>query len=184
MSQLPEWAKQGRALWKYRGQERPPFAEEPGPGQESVWDYPRPPALVSDHRIVEVRAGDELIARSTACCRILETASPPTVYIPPQDIEQGVLEGAPGQSACEWKGLSRFWHVVTGNTRISQAAWSYPDPLPGFEAIRDYVSFYPGRVDCTIDGESVRPQPGGFYGGWITSEIVGPVKGEPGTGGW
>ncbi|MDH3464171.1 MAG: DUF427 domain-containing protein, partial [Acidimicrobiia bacterium] len=80
--------------------------------------------------------------------------------------------------------LCRFWHVVTGRVRVQQAAWSYPDPFPGFEAIRDYVSFYPGRVDCTIDGEAVRPQAGGFYGGWITSEIVGPVKGEPGTGGW
>ena len=127
---------------------------------------------------------DRLIARTNDSIRILETASPPTVYIPPHDIVPGVLQPAPGQSACEWKGLSRYWHVNVAGHRIPQAAWSYPDPLPGFEALRDYVSFYPARVECTIDGEVVRPQPGGFYGGWITSEIVGPVKGEPGSAGW
>lgn len=184
MSRIPEWARQARAGWRYFGQERPHFAEEPGPGQESVWDYPRPPALLPDTRQVQVRAGGKVIARSNGCYRILETASPPTVYIPPGDIVPGALEPAPGRSACEWKGLSRYWNVVVDGKRFTQAAWSYPDPLPGFEAIRDYVSFYPGRVDCTLDGEPVRPQPGGFYGGWITSEIVGPVKGEPGSSGW
>jgi uncharacterized protein (DUF427 family) len=179
--------------WKRVGQERPPFAIEPGPGQESVWDYPRPPRLVADPREIVVRVGDVEIARTRRAVRVLETASPPTFYIPPDDVRRELLQPAPGSSFCEWKGAATYWSVVAdgggdGNDgaieRREQAAWSYPAPMQAFESIRDYFSFYPARVDCFVDDERVRAQPGGFYGGWITSEIVGPVKGEPGTSGW
>lgn len=170
--------------WRYFGQERPPFAREPGPGEESVWDYPRPPRLAPDAREVVVRAGLEVVARSTRAIRVLETASPPTFYLPPADVRRELLVERSGASACEWKGRARYWTVQTAEAVLEDAAWSYPEPLPAFAEIRDFVSFYPARLECTVDGEVVRAQPGGFYGGWVTSEIVGPVKGEPGTGSW
>jgi uncharacterized protein (DUF427 family) len=177
--------------WKRVGQERPPFAIEPGPGQESVWDYPRPPRLVADPREILVRVGDIEIARTRRAVRVLETASPPTFYIPPDDVRTELLEASPGSSFCEWKGAASYWSVEIASPgpdgaieRRPQAAWSYPAPMQAFESIRDYFSFYPARVDCFVDDERVRAQPGGFYGGCITSEIVGPVKGEPGTSGW
>lgn len=170
--------------WRYYGQERPSFALSPLPGQESVWDYPRPPRLEPDARQVVVRAGGETVASSRRAVRVLETASPPTFYLHPDDVRRDLLIERPGTSACEWKGIARYWSVRAGGRVLEDVAWSYPHPLPGFEAIGDHLSFYPGRIECTVDGERVRPQPGGFYGGWITSEIVGPVKGEAGTGGW
>ncbi len=168
-------------MWQYTGVERPSFAEEPGPGQESVWDYPRPPALVTSDKLVVVEAGGVELARSSRCFRVLETASPPTWYIPAEDVNFEALVHAPGSSFCEWKGAASYWALATGGEEV---AWSYPDPSPRFVAIRDAVGFYPGRVACTVDGERVRPQPGHFYGGWVTDDIVGPVKGEPGTGHW
>lgn len=170
--------------WRYFGQARPPFAVEPADGQESVWDYPRPPRLEGDAREVVVCAHGEAVARSRRAVRVLETASPPTFYLPPADVRQDLLVERPGSSACEWKGVARYWSVCVGDLVLKDVAWSYPDPLPGFEPIRDWVSFYPGRIECTVGGERVGPQPGGFYGGWVTSEIVGPVKGDPGTAWW
>ncbi|MDX1579844.1 MAG: DUF427 domain-containing protein [Gemmatimonadota bacterium] len=170
--------------WRYFGQERPPFAEDPGPGQESVWDYPRPPRLEPDDREVIVSTGEVEIARTQRAVRVLETASPPAFYLPPEDVRMDLLIERPGRSACEWKGTARYWSVRTGERVLEDIAWSYPDPRPDFASLRDYVSFYPGRVACRVGGERVEPQPGGFYGGWVTSEIVGPVKGAPGTGGW
>ncbi len=171
----------GAGGWQYDGSLRPPFAEPPGPGCESVWDYPRPPRLAADTRLVEVRDGERLLVSTRRAVRVLETASPPTFYLPPEDLMPGLLVPAPGSSYCEWKGRARYWALVDGGEPV---AWTYDKPTPAFAAIRGWLSFYPARVACHVDGERVRPQPGGFYGGWLTSEIVGPVKGEPGTGHW
>lgn len=170
--------------WKYTGDGRPPFAVEPGPGEESVWDYPRPPRMEADRRLVEVRSGELEVARTRRSIRVLETASPPGVYIPPEDVRLELLEPFPGSSLCEWKGRARYWSVRTPDGLNEKAGWSYPDPSEGFEEIAGYISFYPARLECSVAGERAEPQPGGFYGGWLTKEIVGPVKGEPGTGGW
>jgi uncharacterized protein (DUF427 family) len=170
--------------WSNTGRQRPPFAIAPASGQESVWDYPRPPCLVADPREVVVRLGDVEIARTRRALRILETASPPTFYVPLADVPAQFLAPAAGTSWCEWKGEARYWSVVTPTGRVDRAAWSYPSARAEFAAIRDHVAFYPARLECTVNGERVRPQPGGFYGGWITNDVVGPFKGDPGTGGW
>jgi uncharacterized protein (DUF427 family) len=170
--------------WAHRGQRRPAFAIDPGPGQESVWDYPRPPRLVADPRRVEVRIGEALLARSSHAIRVLETASPPTFYLPRADVRMELLRRATGHSYCEWKGQAIYFDAIDDRRVIERAAWSYENPTAPFSAIAGYLSFYPGRVTCTVDGERVRPQRGAFYGGWVTDEIVGPYKGEAGTGGW
>jgi uncharacterized protein (DUF427 family) len=170
-------------MWQYTGQERPPFADEPGPGQESVWDYPRPPALVRSEKEVIVTAGDEVLARSSRCLRVLETASPPTWYIPEDDVNRALLVASPGSSFCEWKGAASYW-ALAARPGDDPVAWSYPEPGARFADLRNAYGFYPGRVDCFVDGERVRPQPGYFYGGWITDELTGPWKGDPGTGHW
>ncbi len=169
-------------MWQHVGTERPDFAAEPGPGQESVWDYPRPPIARADGRLVEVRADDKLIASSRRCYRVMETASPPTFYLPPSDVNREHLVQSAGSSVCEWKGAATYWALA--NDPGMAVGWSYPRPRARFDTIRDFFSFYPGRVACFVDGERVAPQPGRFYGGWITPEVVGPFKGEPGTGHW
>jgi len=184
MQKLPEWAKRGRGGWRYDGTERPRFAASPGPGQESVWDYPRPPRVVKDNREVLVCADGVEIARSSRCIKVQETASPPTFYIPPEQINMDCILPASGTSLCEWKGAASYMDVVTPVRRYVKVGWSYLDPFPEFEAIRDFLSFYPARLECFIDGERVRAQPGEFYGGWVTDDIVGPFKGQPGSGGW
>lgn len=177
-------AQEAADVWEYRGQRRPPFADKPGAGRESVWDYPRPPRLEHDARRIEVRSGGRVLADSRRTYRVLETASPPTFYIPPEDVVVELLRPRPGGSVCEWKGTAIYWALQADNVAAEAIAWSYPDPMPGFAAIAGYFSFYPGRVESYVDGERVLPQPGGFYGGWVTGEIVGPFKGEPGTGHW
>jgi uncharacterized protein (DUF427 family) len=163
-----------------------PQRVEPGPGQESVWDYPRPPRVEPSKRTARVVFDDVEIARSDRALRVLETSGPPTYYIPLTDIASEHLEAVAGHSTvCEWKGTARYYDVVVGDRRAARAAWDYPDPKTAFTALRDHVAFYPGRVDaCYLDDELVTPQPGEFYGGWITADIVGPFKGEPGTHGW
>ena len=173
-----------RAKWRYRGKSRPPFAEEPGPGQESVWDYPRPPRIEPDARRVRVTYEGAVLAESGATLRVLETASPPVFYIPPDDVDLTRLRRECGGSLCEWKGIATYWSVVGTEATLSNVGWSYDTPFPAFEPIRGYLSFYPAALVCHVGDELVRPQPGGFYGGWVTSEVVGPFKGEPGTGGW
>ena len=158
---------------------------EQGPGQESVWDYPRPPRVEDSPKHVQVVFNGVTIADTYAAKRVLETSHPPVYYIPPQDIKMDYLEEAQGSSLCEWKGRAGYYTVVVGEKRAERAAWYYPDPRPGYESIRDHVAFYPGSMDaCYVDRERVEPQPGGFYGGWITKDIVGPFKGGPGTMGW
>jgi len=164
---------------------RPTHVVPPGPGQESVWDYPRPPRIEPVPSRVRVVLGGVTIVDTLRAVRVLETASPPTYYVPPDDVQPGVLEPATGQSLCEWKGVARYWTARAGDRVAPRAAWSYPAPRADFAALRDHVAFYPGRVDaCFVDDEQVRPQPGGFYGGWITANLVGPFKGDPGTEGW
>lgn len=169
-------------MWNYRGQARPEFAIEPGPGQESVWDYPRPPLAKPCSRPVEVRHAGIEIARTNRSYRLLETASPPTFYLPPDDVAWDQLVKTSGSSVCEWKGEAQYWALA--DDPGMPVAWSYPRPRAKFSMLKDYVSFYPGRVDCFVDGARVEPQPGRFYGGWITSDVVGPFKGEAGTGHW
>lgn len=170
-------------MWKHRGQQRPDFAVNPGPDQESVWDYPRPPALVESTETVEVRTDTTRIAYTQHSVRILETASPPTYYLPAADVDWDHLEEIEQSSFCEWKGRASYYALAGSGSKVA-VAWRYLNPSAPFSAIHDHVSFYPGRVPCFVDGERVRPQPGEFYGGWITDRIVGPVKGEPGTGHW
>ena len=158
---------------------------QPGPGQESVWDYPRPPRLESCSEQIKVVVDGVVIAESDRTQRVLETSHPPVYYIPPTDVRMELLEPSRGQSWCEWKGKARYYDVVVGERRIQQAAWAYPSPTPAFAAIRDHLAFYPHLMDaCFVGEEQVQAQAGGFYGGWITSNIVGPFKGEPGTRGW
>ncbi len=173
-----------RSRWPWRGQARPAFAVPPRPGQESVWDYPRPPRLEIDPREVVIRWSGLEVARSTRAIRALETAHPPSFYIPLGDIAPGLLVPAEGTSLCEWKGPARYWSLVDGERRLAKVAWSYPRPLPGSELLGDGVAFYCHALDCSVGGDPVTPQPGGFYGGWITPELVGPFKGEAGSEGW
>ena len=170
-------------MWTYRGQKRPDFAVIPKTGQESVWDYPRPPILMRDGRPVKVCYEDQIIAKSSSTYRLLETASPPTFYVPPQDVNWALLRSAAGTSVCEWKGVAQYWELAA-NPQAGVIGWSYPAPKTAYEKIRDYVAFYPSRCTCYVADEKVKAQPGQFYGGWITSEIVGPFKGDPGTGHW
>jgi uncharacterized protein (DUF427 family) len=184
MSDLPTWIQTAREHWRWRGGNRPAFAVNPGPGQESVWDYPRPPRLAPDGREVVVRWGGREIARTRSAIRLLETAHPPSFYIPLADVDRSLLRPAAGSSFCEWKGPAQYWSLIDGDRQLPKAAWSYPRPLAGAEALADCVAFYATDLECQVGGFEVRPQPGGFYGGWITPELVGPFKGEPGSEGW
>ena len=167
-------------MWSQR-----PRPEQPGPGQESVWDYPRPPRVEPTGELVEVQFGGSPIVRTTRGLRVLETSHPPTYYLPIVDIEPGVLQPVEGGSFCEWKGPAAYFDVSVAGRVATRAAWHYPDPSPRFTDLREHVAIYPGLMDtCTVDGEVVRPQPGGFYGGWVTTRVVGPFKGEPGTMHW
>lgn len=153
--------------------------------QESVWDYPRPPRLEPERRHVRLVVDGHEIAATSDALRILETSHPPTIYLPAGAFEPGVLEGAPGTSFCEFKGVARYHDLVVGQRRIEQAGWSYPSPAKPYAALRGYIAIYPGRVDeAWLGDEQVRAQEGDFYGGWITAELVGPFKGAPGTRGW
>jgi uncharacterized protein (DUF427 family) len=155
------------------------------PGQESVWDYPRPPRLERIEKPVQIIFADMLIVDAPWCHRVLETSHPPVYYIEREHIAAGTLEPAAGSSFCEWKGMAAYFDLLASGRRAERAAWCYPDPTPAFVAITDAVAFYAQAMDrCTVGGEVVTPQPGGFYGGWITSDIVGPFKGEPGSLGW
>ena len=158
---------------------------EPGPGQESVWDYPRPPRLEDVDRKVKVVFGGVTLAYTTRARRVLETSHPPVYYVPPEDVRTEHLRPGAGTSLCEWKGQARYYDVVTDERTEERAAWYYPDPVPAFAALKDYVAFYPLKMDaCWVGGERVEAQPGDFYGGWVTPGVVGPFKGAPGTRGW
>jgi len=178
------WLEAARAHWNWRGQSRPPFAVVPGPGQVSVWDFPRPPQLLQDKREVVIRWGGQQVARSSRAVLVLETSHPPSFYIPWDDVDRALLRPGSGNSFCEWKGPASYWSLVSAVRSLPNVAWSYPKPLAGAEAIAGCVAFYPADIECSVDGDRVTPQPGGFYGGWITPELVGPFKGAPGSSGW
>lgn len=157
----------------------------PGPGQESVWDYPRPPRLEKVGQAIRVMFGGEIIAETDSAYRVLETSHPPVYYLPPAGVRTEFVVAHPGQSYCEFKGVARYWTLDVGGLRSDKAAWSYPDPTATFLPIKDHLAFYASRVDaCWVGDEQVQAQDGDFYGGWITRQVVGPFKGAPGTRGW
>ncbi len=158
---------------------------EPKAGQESVWDYPRPPRLVPVSKHIRVEFAGATIASTNRAYRVLETSHPPVYYLPPADVRTEFLTAASGSSFCEWKGMAGYYDLSIGGRTVGNAAWSYPKPTPAFLPIAGYIAFYPSKMDaCYVDDELVEAQPGDFYGGWITSDIVGPFKGDSGTWGW
>jgi uncharacterized protein (DUF427 family) len=158
---------------------------EPSPGQESVWDYPRPPRLEDSNKRIKVVFGGVTLAYTARAKRVLETSHPPVYYVPPEDIRMEHLTLAEGATFCEWKGAARYYDIETDEYGERRAAWFYPDPVPAYSDLKDYVAFYPSLMaTCWVDGEKVEAQEGDFYGGWITADIVGPFKGAPGTRGW
>ena len=157
----------------------------PGPGQESVWDYPRPPALVDSPKSIQIVFNGQVIAESNQTKRVLETSHPPVYYIPPGDIAMDCLTKAPGTSFCEWKGQAHYYSLTVGDQVAERVAWYYPTPTERFQPIAHYVAFYPSAMEaCYVNGERVQAQAGDFYGGWVTADIVGPFKGAVGTWGW
>jgi uncharacterized protein (DUF427 family) len=152
---------------------------------ERVWDYPRPPRLEPVSQRVRIVLGGQTIADTGAAFRVLETSHPPTYYLPPDAFPPGVLVASARTSYCEWKGRARYWSLQAGGRTIPDVGWSYPDPSPAFTALRDHVAVYAGPMDsCWVGDKQVTPQPGGFYGGWVTANLIGPFKGEPGTEFW
>ncbi len=150
-----------------------------------MWDYPRPPALRASEELVVVVLGGVEICETSTSWRVLETSHPPTYYLPRSAFLPGALVPAAGGSFCEWKGAASYLDLVGGDRVAPRAAWFYPDPSPAYAALRGHVALYAGAVDrCVVDGEQVQPQPGGFYGGWVTSAVSGPFKGIPGSTGW
>ena len=162
-----------------------PVPDEPRPGQTSVWSFPRPAVAETELRRLRVAFGGRTIAETTRGVRTLETSHPPTYYFPADDVAPGVLVPVPGRSLCEWKGQASYFDVMAGGERREAAAWTYRNPTPAFAAIRDHVAFYAEPMEaCFVGEERVIPQPGNFYGGWLTANIEGPVKGAPGTVHW
>jgi uncharacterized protein (DUF427 family) len=157
----------------------------PGPGQESVWAYPRPPRVEPSAKEVVVVLGGVEVCRTSRALRVLETSHPPVWYLPADDWHLDALAVGAGTSYCEYKGLATYIDVRGGEVVEHAAGWQYQDPTPGYDALIGTVAVYPSRMDrCTVDGERVRPQDGGFYGGWVTDDVVGPFKGAAGTLGW
>lgn len=158
---------------------------EPKEGQESVWDYPRPPRLEPTNKHLKIIFNGEIIAETTRGFRVLETSHPPVYYFPPSDVRTEFLTKAANSSFCEWKGRAGYYDLRASENQVRNAAWFYPDPTGRFAEIKNFIAFYPSKMDaCYVDGELVQSQEGDFYGGWITSEIVGPFKGGAGTFGW
>lgn len=182
---IPAWVEQARASWSWRGSIRPPFAIDPAPHQESVWDYPRPPIVVADKRHVLIKLGNVVIADSRGTFRLLETSHPPSWYVPRADIDMSHIERVSGSSFCEWKGHAEYFDVLGVDIRLGRAAWGYPNPIDSmYDDLGGTIAFYATNLQCFVNGEQVLPQAGGFYGGWITSDLCGPFKGDPGTSGW
>lgn len=165
--------------------DRHPAPDPVRPGQESVWSFPRPPALRPSAEHISVVLGGVAICETQASWQVLETSHPPTYYLPRESFLAGSLRPAQGQSFCEWKGVASYSDVLGGGAVAARAAWFYPTPNASFSGLRDHVALYCGAMDaCFVDGEQVQAQPGGFYGGWVTSSVVGPFKGIPGSHGW
>jgi uncharacterized protein (DUF427 family) len=174
-----------REKWHNFPRVRPDNIPPAGPGQESVWDYPRPPRVEPVAARIRVEFGGRVLAESVAAIRVCETSSPPVYYVPPADVDLSCLLNSERTSFCEWKGVARYWTVRAGSRIATDAAWSYPEPDPGYETIRNYLSFYPRRMDaCWVGENRVTPQPGLYYGGWVTPNLVGPFKGVPRSEAW
>lgn len=157
----------------------------PKPNQESVWDYPRPPRVEDTSKHIKIIFNNELIAETHNAKRLLETSHPPNYYIPPADVKADYLAPSTHTSFCEWKGLAHYYTLTVGDRTLQNVAWYYPSITPTYKSIEGYLAFYPGPMDaCYVDGEKVTPQPGSFYAGWITQDIVGPFKGASGSWGW
>lgn len=155
------------------------------PERESVWDYPRPPRVEPTAARIQVWHNGLAVADTTRSRRVLETSQPPVYYVPPDDVDLDLLERSTNLTFCEWKGLATYVSIRVGDRLAPDAGWTYRDPTPAFESIRDHYAFYAQRLDeCLVAGEAVQPNEGQFYGGWITSSVVGPFKGGPGTAGW
>jgi uncharacterized protein (DUF427 family) len=158
---------------------------EPNEGQESVWDYPRPPRCEPTTKLLEIVFNGITLAKTARAYRVLETSHPPVYYFPPEDVKMKYLTQTSNSSFCEWKGRARYYTITVGERSAVNAAWFYSEPTPDFAFIKGYIAFYPSRMDaCFVDSERVVAQSGDFYGGWITADIVGPFKGDPGTWGW
>ncbi len=154
-------------------------------GQESVWDYPRPPRVEPTSRRLVVRFNGRTIADTSRGKRVLETSHPPVYYFPEDDVDASCLERCESSTNCEWKGAATYYDVVVGDRRSERAAFSYENPVGSGVSVRGMIAFYAGLVDeCTVDGVKAEPQPGGFYAGWITPDLAGPFKGGPGSAGW
>lgn len=180
---MTNWLQKARERWNNTGAIRPPFALPPKKGQRSVWDFPRPPLLEKVNKSIAVSYQGKIITESSKAFAVLETASPPTYYIPQADVAMSALVQIPKKtSMCEWKGNAVYWALKTKTDQ--PVAWSYPKPFPEFEELKGHLAFYPQRLECFVDGEKVQAQPGAFYAGWITSDLVGPFKGEKGTEHW
>lgn len=185
MSEIPEHLKAEVEKWRSFRRERPQRIVTPGPGQESVWDYPRPPRVEPITKHIRIEFAGIVLADSRQLFRVIETAGPPVYYLPRQDIQMAYLEPSRQKALCEWKGISRYWSARVADRVAENVAWSYPEPWDGFRAIKDHLAFRAGPMDrCLVDGQLVTPQPGKYYGGWITPDIVGPFKGEPGSERW
>lgn len=162
-----------------------PSPDHADSGQESVWSFPRPAIAEPCARRIVIEHRGMIVADTRASIRTLETSHPPSYYIPRSDIAPGVLRRAAGASFCEWKGSASYWDIVIDDIVLPRVGWSYASPSPAFMILRDHVAFYAGPFDrCSVDGETVAPQPGAFYGGWITAALAGPFKGVPGSRGW
>ena len=162
-----------------------PNRPTPGPGQESVWDYPRPPAIEPTSRRIRVVYNDTTIADTTNAVRVLETSHPPVYYLPPADVATEYLQREDRTTVCEFKGRAVYYTITVGSRSVQQGAWCYPNPVKRYQALKDHFAFYASKMDaCYVDDEQVRAQEGDFYGGWITDDIVGPFKGGAGTMGW
>lgn len=162
-----------------------PRPDPVGPGQESVWSFPRPAVAQPCPSRITIEHRGMMIVDTRASIRMLETSHPPSYYVPTDDITPGVLRRAAGTSFCEWKGSATYWDVMVGDEVLPRVGWSYANPSRDFVMLRDHVAFYAAPFDCCrVDGEKVQPQPGDFYGGWITSALAGPFKGIPGSRGW
>lgn len=183
--EIPLTARLQREAERWKSAPRPDNIVAPGPGQRSVWDFPRPPAVERVCERVTVEFAGRCIADTRRCLRVCETASPPTYYIPMDDVAMQYLREGTGASLCEWKGMSRCYDIAVLGAVSLQAAWTYPSVQHEYAVLANHMGFYASRVDrCTVGNEIARPQPGGFYAGWITSDLTGPWKGEIGTGGW
>ena len=185
MPQDPEHIEREREKWRAFKRRRPTQIVPPGPGQESVWDYPRPPRVETVRRTLRVEFAGIVLAHSRRVLRVIETASPPVYYVLPEDIRMEFFKASEHETFCEWKGLARYWSIRVGERHADDAAWSYPRPDAGYEAIQGHLAFLSGKLDaCYLGQERVTPQPRNYYGGWITADIVGPFKGAPGSQAW